>query len=184
MNLDFKSYLSEIKIKLQEIPDNNKLFWGAWICGKLVTKYENRFEDYLSKKEIILIKEIISHLWAAIDSNVQDNQSALQLLNKLRKVDETNFDTTEETECALYELIISLDSILEGQINSNFAWTFNVSQSPINVIDTIVSDEGIDLLSEEGAKHPLFIQEVGSQYKMLQLLRENVPATSKTLEKF
>lgn len=185
MVIDFKQYTIDIKEKIKEIPNANMLFWGAWICERIFLKYASSFDDFLEKKQINVLNEIREYLWEIVDNpSLSDSNKLKLLLGKLQKIDESDLDTTQEVECAIYELIISLDAILSGILATKNAWAYNLSQSPVNIIDTILSENDFDILSEEGANSPLFQNEVSDQYKVIDFLKSTIPAQSKDKDKF
>jgi hypothetical protein len=173
----FKQYTEEIKSKSSEIPKENLVFWGNWFCSYIFTKYQSKFKDFLSNKEIDFIKNLTEYLWKIVDGEIQiEPKEVEKKLTSLRNIDETNLDTTGEVECALYELIVSLDLVLSN-LNQN-VWAYNLSQSTINIIDTILDEDDIDILSDKGAESELFQNEMDAQLKMIKYLQSNVPVKS------
>jgi hypothetical protein len=94
-----------------------------------------------------------------VDGDMQiEPKEVEKKLTALRNIDETKLDTTGEVECALYELIVSLDLMLSN-LHQN-VWDYNLSQSTINFVDTILDEDDIDILSDEGAASELFQNEI------------------------
>ena len=42
---DFNSYSKEIEEKTSEIPENNLLFWGSWLCEDLYQRCKNHIDQ-------------------------------------------------------------------------------------------------------------------------------------------
>jgi hypothetical protein len=173
----FKQYTEEIKTASSEIPKENLIFWGNWFCSYIFTKYQSKFKDFLRNKEIDSIKSLTEYLWKIVDGDMQiEPKEVEKKLTALRNIDETNLDTTGEVECALYELIVSLDLMLSN-LHQN-VWAYNLSQSTINIVDTILDEDYIDILSDEGAASKLFQNEIDAQLRMIAYLKENIPTKS------
>lgn len=170
---DFNSYLNEIKKSTAEIQDENLFFWGGWVCEELFSISEDILDDYLTKKEVLLIKDILLYIWSIVDDvNEMSVEKSKDYLTKLQNVDETNLDQTDYSENALYELIISLDAVLNFSISKKRGFEYNLSQSVINAIDSQLQNEDIDILTDEGFHEVAVQKEINSQLSILKLMSE------------
>lgn len=170
----FVEYTEKIKSKVEEIPMHNKLFWGAWFCESLFKEYGTKIKDFYSNEVYDVIEKSMDVIWNIVDEENSSYDNLIDnLLAELSEVDDSELDQLEYEQDAIYELIISLDAILNNLIKRQFAFLYNVSQSSINVIDKVLQTEDVDLTTNEGFKNYLCIEEVTRQFKMIDWLKQN-----------
>ncbi len=170
----FIEYTEKIKSSVNDIPEYNKLFWGGWFCEYLFKNYGLNIKKIYSKEVFDIIKISLDFIWKIVDDKYDANSHFLQnLLNEISDIDDSLLDQLEVEQDGIYELIISLDAILNDLLILQYAFTYNVSQSTINVVDKILQKQGIDLTTDVGFNDSSCIEEVRKQFKMIDWLKIN-----------
>jgi len=173
---DFEEYLKEVREKTATIPDHNLIFWAAWFCEELYSLSEDIMEKHVSGSEASLIRNILDCLWDMVDGESQvTNRKLEEFMSVLQNIDEADLDVTYPKERALYELIVSLNDILQYCITGVRGFETNLTQTLICVIDTELQDEDLDILEQRGFSDPRIQQEVQAQINMLHVLSTKKP---------
>ena len=132
-----------------------------------------KFKFFLTNEEASLINEIVSYFWNIVDEKEQIDMNKINSLKqKLYEIDVTDLDQTDCQQKEIYELIISLNQVLNYYQSGERGFEANVSLSIIDVIDIMLQDEDKDILSKEGFQDALVQNEIKAQFEMISLLKE------------
>lgn len=180
----FKEYLEKIKKETESIPDDKILFWGLWFCNGLYSFRKKEIQEYFKSEENIEIDSIMSFINSTLNSSDYNQKTFDDYYEIIQNLDETYLDQTETLDRVIYELIMAIDFIFNYLNDENKGWTYNISQSFINVIDTILDDEGLDILSNDGFGHDIVQKEINAQIKMINKLKSDEKALIENLNDF
>lgn len=172
-NNGFKAYIDECRKYTAAIKYENLFFWGGWVCEELLVICQGIISRLLAEKEISLIKDILSYIWSVVDSNDKLSPEKSRIyLRHLNDINETDLDRTDYQENALYELIISIDAIMNFAVSKRRGFEYNLSMAVLNAIDSKLQDNDQDILTDEGFNEPIVQREIKSQTLILRLMAE------------
>lgn len=77
---NFKGYLKKLEITVNEIPENNLIFWGCWSVAHSYNISKDILKKYLSDVEVEHLSEILDYLWNVVDEKALLNEQKLNLL--------------------------------------------------------------------------------------------------------
>lgn len=169
---NYNDYLEKIKRASLEIPDQNLLFWGMWHCDRLYKIGKDCFNDYFSDEHKNLIQDIMDYFRVFKDQQEKENSEMLNhYFESLEEVDESDLDQLDYQENALYELVCSLDILLNYCINKVRGFEYTITQAMMNVIDSKLQEGNVDILTFEGFRSTICQEEITLQFQMIDKLK-------------
>ena len=168
----FKSYLNTIETQINTLPKEAFLPWSCWVCEELWQQSQLQITHFFEENEIQLFQDILNYLWQMVDEAITPDLNTLSSYYlSLQNIDESYLDETDPDEKVLYELIVSLDHLLQCSLKTQYNCALPLSQALIDVIDVCLQLEDKDILTPEGFANASVQNEIKAQLYMIWELR-------------
>lgn len=160
----FNEFKNTMDNQTSRIKGENALFWKLWCLTFAFDKIEKNYSNYK------IIEDCYKFLWEINDGerkNLNLENSTLDSIEKFSDIEYDDLDDFEVSECAVKEFINSAEVIIRdlknGQVSNGGQAIYLI---PLNIIDIILQDDGMDILDEDGFNTPICLKEINAQLRL------------------